>query len=110
TDQKPEQLRIGLFTDTLDDINGVGRFIRDMGEQAAAKNRHFIIHTCSTQPRFDLPNRKNFTPLLSRRLPYYPELELNLPPVTEVLEWADRQQFDVIHCSTPGPTGMCGWL
>ena len=57
-----------------------------------------------------MPNRKNFTPLLSRELPYYAELKLNLPPVLEVLEWADRQQFDVIHCSTPGPMGLCGWL
>jgi glycosyltransferase involved in cell wall biosynthesis len=30
--------------------------------------------------------------------------------VLDVLEWADRQQFDVIHCSTPGPMGLCGWL
>ena len=36
--------------------------------------------------------------------------DLNLPPVLEVLEWADRQQFDVIHVSTPGPMGLCGWL
>ena len=49
-------------------------------------------------------------PLLSRELPYYSELKLNLPPVLDVLEWADRQQFDVIHCSTPGPMGLCGWL
>ena len=28
----------------------------------------------------------------------------------EILEWADRQQFDVIHVSTPGPIGVCGWL
>jgi glycosyltransferase involved in cell wall biosynthesis len=30
--------------------------------------------------------------------------------VLEVLEWADRQQFDVIHVSTPGPMGLCGLL
>jgi glycosyltransferase involved in cell wall biosynthesis len=28
----------------------------------------------------------------------------------EILEWADRQQFDAIHVSTPGPMGLCGWL
>ena len=32
----PQTLRVGLFTDTLDDVNGVARFLRDMGEQAAA--------------------------------------------------------------------------
>ena len=26
----------------------------------------------------------------------------------QVLEWADRQQFDAIHIHTPGPVGLCG--
>jgi len=107
--QNRSALKIGLFTDTLDDINGVGRFIRDMGEQSARLGRSLTIHTCSDAPKFDLPYRKNFVPLLSRPLPYYDELRLTLPPLLEVLEYADRQQFDVIHVSTPGPMGLCGW-
>jgi glycosyltransferase involved in cell wall biosynthesis len=43
-------------------------------------------------------------------MPYYPQLRLTLPPLLEILEWADRQQFDAIHVSTPGPMGLCGWL
>jgi hypothetical protein len=30
--------------------------------------------------------------------------------VAEVLEWADRQQYDAIHIDTPGPMGLCGLL
>jgi glycosyltransferase involved in cell wall biosynthesis len=103
-------MKVGLFTDTLDEVNGVARFLRDMGDRAHKADRHLVIHTCTDTPRVDLPVRKNFAPLLSRPLPYYPELRLNLPPVLEVLEWADRQQFDAIHVSTPGPMGLCGWL
>ncbi len=103
-------LRVGLFTDTLDDINGVGRFIRDMGAQAERGGRNLTIHTCSTHPRFELPNRKNFSPLLAREMPYYKDLTLTIPPILEVLEWADRKQFDAVHLSTPGPMGLCGWL
>jgi len=103
-------LRVGLFTDTLDDVNGVGRFIRDMAEQAHRSGAKLVVHTCSDRTKYDLPNRKNFVPLLSRPLPYYEDLKLTLPPVLEVLEWADRQQFDAIHVSTPGPMGLCGWL
>src|SRR5687767_11478648 len=105
-------LKVALFTDTFDEINGVGRFLRDMGSQAQALGRQLMIHTSvpAAGQRFDLPNRKNFVPLLSRPLPYYEEIILNLPPVLEVLDWADRQQFDVVHVSTPGPMGLCGWL
>jgi glycosyltransferase involved in cell wall biosynthesis/predicted metal-dependent phosphoesterase TrpH len=103
-------LKVGLFTDTLDEINGVARFLRDMGAQAQRCGRALVIHTCAEAPPLDVPGRKNFVPLLSRPLPWYPEPKLNLPPVLEVLEWADRQQFDAIHVSTPGPMGLCGWL
>jgi glycosyltransferase involved in cell wall biosynthesis len=103
-------LKIGLFTDTLDEVNGVGRFLRDMGEQSARLGRSLTIHTSSKSPRYDLPYRKNFAPLMTIPLPCYAELQLSLPPVLEILEWADRQQFDVIHVSTPGPMGLCGLL
>ena len=105
-----DSIRVGLFTDTFDDINGVARFLRDVGTRAHAAGRHFTVHTCTDTPSIVRPFRNNFAPLLSRPLPYYSELRLNLPPVLEVLEWADRQQFDAIHVSTPGPMGLCGWL
>jgi len=106
----PNAVRIGVFTDTIDEVNGVSRFLRDMGEQAYRKGRTFMIHSCSRELKYDLPFRKNFQPLLSRSLPYYPELQLNLPPVLEIMEWADRQQFDVIEVSTPGTMGLMGML
>ena len=107
-----DTLRVGLFTDTLDEVNGVGRFIRDMGEQAHHRGRNLVVHTCCERDVVPAHafQRKNFTPLLSRPLPYYSEIRLNLPPLLDVLEWVDRQQFDAIHVSTPGPMGLCGWL
>ncbi len=103
-------MRIGLFTDTIDEINGVARFVRDIGAHAAQTGRSLTVHTCSAKPSFDAPWRRNFVPLLSRAFPYYPELRLALPPLLEILESADREQFDAIHVSTPGPMGLCGWL
>jgi glycosyltransferase involved in cell wall biosynthesis/predicted metal-dependent phosphoesterase TrpH len=105
-----DAMHVGLFTDTLDEVNGVARFVRDMAARASASDRRMTVHTCGDNVTFDVSGRKNFVPLLSRPLPYYPELKLNLPPLLEVLEWADRQQFDAIHVSTPGPMGLCGWV
>lgn len=102
--------RVGLFTDTLDDINGVWRFLSDMAHQAQAQGCDLTIHTCSSRPRIQLPGRRNFQPLLSRPLPLYPEMELNLPPLARILAHARQQAFHAIHVSTPGPMGLCGWL
>jgi glycosyltransferase involved in cell wall biosynthesis len=105
-----ETLKVGLFTDTLDEANGVGRFLRDMGEQAVRLGRSLTIHTSSKWLRKGAAYRKNFAPLLTMPLPCYAELQVSLPPVLEILEWADQQQFDVIHVSTPGPMGLCGMM
>ena len=105
-----ETLRVGVFTDTFDDVNGVVRFIRDMGHQATRKDRKLIVHTCSETTTFDAPYRKNFKPLVSRDMPMYPQLKIVIPPLVDIMEWADRQQFDAIHVDTPGPMGLCGWL
>jgi glycosyltransferase involved in cell wall biosynthesis len=106
----PANLRLGVFTDTFDEINGVSRFIQDIGRQAHGLERSLVVHTCSAEPRVSCPGRKNFTPLLSEAMPKYPEQKLVVPPVAQILEWADRQQFDAIHVHTPGPMGLCGWL
>jgi glycosyltransferase involved in cell wall biosynthesis len=103
-------MKLGVFTDTFDEINGVGRFIQDMCRQAQAAGRTMIVHTSTNNPTVVSPARKNFKPMLSRPLPYYPDQPLSIPPLAEVLEWADRQQFDAIHVHTPGPMGLCGWL
>jgi glycosyltransferase involved in cell wall biosynthesis len=107
-----QTLKVGLFTDTFDEMNGVGRFVRDMCEQAKRSQCQMIVHTCSDSPRTDASGyeRKNFAPLLSRTMPLYEELPLHLPPLLEILDWADRQQFDAIHVSTPGSMGLCGWV
>jgi glycosyltransferase involved in cell wall biosynthesis len=120
TPKTARTLKVALFTDTLDEVNGVGRFLRDMQQQAQTLGRHLTIHTCNQNtpplrgpliPADGVSSiRRNFSPLLSRPLPYYEEIILNIPPVLEVLEWSDRQQFDVVHVSTPGPMGLCGWL
>src|SRR5439155_14565723 len=88
-------IRVGLFTDTFVEINGVSRFIRDMDAKAQQSALNLKIHTCATgvQASACMSDRTNFIPLLARPLPFYNDLSLNLPPVLELLEWADRQQF-----------------
>lgn len=114
-------LRVGVFTDAPcargnGSANG-GRFLHGLMRHAALKGRTLCVHTCgqdAPDAETDDPSFKkhvrNFRPLVEQPLPAPLIAPLRVPPVAEVLEWSDRQQFDAIHIDTPGPMGLCGWL
>jgi len=103
-------MRVTLFTDTLGDVNGVCRFIQNVAgvAQRTGRDLHVITSTRFVTPA--RPNIFNFVPRLSCRLPGYPQLEIALPPVMQIVRHLRRHPPDVIHVSTPGPVGLVGRL
>jgi glycosyltransferase involved in cell wall biosynthesis len=102
--------RVLLFTDTLGDVNGVSRFIRNIAEEALRTGRNLRVVTSTN---FECPagaNIQNFRPLAAMRMPGYPNLELVVPPVLSMLREVRRVRPDVVHISTPGPVGCVGLL
>lgn len=101
-------MRVCLFTDTLGDVNGVSRFIRNIAEQSQRFGRE--LHAL-TSTRFECPvqpNIHNLRPRFARPMPGYPQLDLVLPPTRALHDLADRLRPDVVHVSTPGPVGLAG--
>ena len=105
-----EPMRVMLFTDTLGDVNGVCRFIQNMGAEAAAADRSLRILTSTRMPLPDADHISNHAPVFAGPMPGYQGLELVLPPMLRMLREADRFQPDVIHISTPGPVGVVGLI
>ncbi len=104
-------MRLLLFTDTLNDVNGVSRFIRNVGDQAAASGRELHIITSTRLPSPPGGARgfiHTIPPRFSRPMPGYPQLELALPRRGMMIRAADRLGPDVVHVSTPGPVGTLG--
>ena len=106
-------MRLCLFTDTLNDINGVSRFIRNVGHQAALAGleMHLVTSTRFEPPASfskSEPYIHNPRPRYARAMPGYPQLEIVVPPRRALLSLAKRLRPDVIHVSTPGPVGMVG--
>ncbi len=102
-------MRVCLFTDTLGDVNGVSRFIRNVAEQAEGAGRDLRVVT-STQ--FEVPARKNivkFRPIVAGKMPKYENLEFVIPPARKMLRYVRAARPDAIHISTPGPVGSVGW-
>ncbi len=99
-------MRICIFTDTIGDLNGVSRFIQDMGEQALAKG--IDLHIVSSTAKFCpvMPNVHNLPPRWKVPMPFYRELDLAYPSATALEQTLLRLCPDILHISTPGPVGI----
>ena len=96
------------FTDTLTEINGVARTIRETAALARRQGLDLaVVTSTSAQVPEDLPVH-NFRPVREYALPEYESLPLALPPFLELLDHCERQGFTEIVLSTPGPMGLAG--
>lgn len=106
----PEHEKIALFTDTLDEINGVAITIRRLIETASVRGVQLTVIT-STPAETGFSNGvMNFRAIGDFSLPEYPELNLHFPPLLEVIDYMEQEGFTHIHASTPGTVGLLGLL
>jgi hypothetical protein len=102
-------LRVGMFTDSMDENEPAGRFAVDFAQFAEARGMRLTLHCLTDPSKVTAKNVRNFTPMVARRIKGIP-VDVRIPPVLEILEWSDRQQFDVILINSCGPMGTSGWL
>lgn len=101
-------MRLMLFTDTLGDVNGVSRFIRNMGHESLKAGHEMLI---ATSTRFEIPPEAcfyNCKPKFATKMPKYPELDFVIPNRGELVRRAEAFAPDVVHVSTPGGVGKVG--
>ncbi len=98
------------FTDTLEDVNGVSTTIRKMAAAALAAGEELIVVTSRGELSIDDIPIKNFRPIGEFELPEYELQKLSFPPILQILDYVQREQFTEIIISTPGPIGLTGLL
>ena len=98
------------FTDTLEDVNGVANTIRKMTAAGVAAGEKLIVITSRRDLTVDDIPIKNFRPIGEFELPEYELQRLSFPPIMQILDYVQREQFTEIIISTPGPMGLTGLL
>jgi glycosyltransferase involved in cell wall biosynthesis len=101
--QRPKK---AWFTDTLEEVNGVTTLVQKMCGQAERRQHELtLISFSDTKP--DYPGRvQNFKPVGQFTLPENKMVTLSFPPILEVLEFCEREQFTELIISTPGLAGL----
>jgi glycosyltransferase involved in cell wall biosynthesis len=98
------------FTDTLEDVNGVANTIRKMTAASVAAGEKLIVITSRRDLKIDDIPIKNFRPIGEFELPEYELQRLSFPPIMQILDYIQREQFTEIIISTPGPMGLTALL
>lgn len=99
-------MRICICTDTIGDLNGVARFLQDIGEQSLMHDCDIDIIASTAKPFPPLPNIYNLTPAWRIPMPFYGELDLAFPSEKRLEAKLLELRPDVLHLSTPGPVGF----
>jgi len=102
--------KIALFTDTLDDINGVAITIQRLIGVARERGVHLTVITSGSAATPEREGVRLFPAVGDFTIPEYPELKLNFPPILDVMDFVEKEGFTHIHVSTPGTVGLLGLL
>jgi len=101
-----DAVRVGHFTDTFYDTNGVALTLQQQVQVALRHGKSLQVITCNEDPDMSQPGVKAFQPIGTYDLPEYPEQKLFYPPLMEMLRYCYEQGFTRIHSATPGPIGL----
>ena len=104
SDDTSETLKIGHFTDTFYEVNGVALTLKKQISIARKNNKSLNIITCG--PKSVTPGVTNFPPVGTFELPEYPDLKLFYPPLLKMIDYCYRENITMIHSATPGPIGL----
>jgi glycosyltransferase involved in cell wall biosynthesis len=91
------------FTDTLEDVNGVARTIRSMCRSGLKAGADITVITSRSSVEQDGIRIVNFQPIGEFELPEYKIQKLSFPPILEMVDYIQSENFSECIISTPGP-------
>ena len=106
--QDNQAAKLGHFTDTFYEINGVALTLQKQVSEAQLTGKPYTVVTCDTAGHPDCECIQNFNPLAVWDLPEYHEQKLFHPPLLEMMDFCYQQRFTQILAATPGPMGLAG--
>ncbi|MGZ4198972.1 MAG: glycosyltransferase, partial [Thermoleophilia bacterium] len=105
----PDEPHVAMFTDTIEEINGVAAVLQPLVAFAEKQGWPFTMISCGSE-RLTKPTHEVFPALDRFSFDVYEEFPLFVPPVLQLLHWCEDNDVDVIHAATPGPMGMIAAL
>jgi glycosyltransferase involved in cell wall biosynthesis len=109
----PEPARVAVFTDSIDDVNGVALGLRRLAASARAEGLDLRLVGIAKDPAqtsvtVDDDGIVRLPTVFRHRLADYPTMEWGIPHLEAVVDWIIGERITLLQCSTPGPVGIAG--
>jgi glycosyltransferase involved in cell wall biosynthesis len=108
--ERRRDIAVAHFTDTLSEVNGVARTLRNGQDTAMRLGKKMSLLACDPELPEGEPGIRNFTPIGVFELPEYPDQKIFYPPLLDIIRHVFERGYTVIHSSTPGPMGLAALL
>jgi glycosyltransferase involved in cell wall biosynthesis len=108
----PRRERLGVFTDSLTQVDGVSTWCKRFLGRARAEGREVLVPYCGELPTH-VEDRMGFhsvPAVTSFPLPLYSGLTFHVPSLVETLQWTWGSGISHVELATPGPMGLVGLL
>ena len=105
-------VRVAVFSDTVDDINGVALGLRAVHAEAQRAGFDLRLVGCGREPRLhvDAAGVVRVPSVFEHRLAEYPQLAWSIPHLVPIVRFLTEQEIELVQCSTPGPLGLAALI
>ncbi len=100
--------KVAVFTDTIDDVNGVAIGLRRLLAEARRDGVDLALVSCGKVKTLtvDEDGIHRVPSVYEHRLAEYPDMTWAVPHLPPLLRFLEEEDIDLIQCSTPGPVGL----
>ena len=107
---EPPRPKVAVFTDTWEEVNGVSLSVRRLAETAGERGVDLEVMVSTPAPSGPLHGAVNFQALAWRPLPVDLDYPLTTPPIVDILDYLEENDFTAIHASTASGMGLVAML
>jgi glycosyltransferase involved in cell wall biosynthesis len=104
--------RVAIFTDTIDDVNGVALGLRAVRTEARRAGLPLWLVGCGRESRLHVDDAGivRVPSVFEHRLAEYPEIAWSIPHLVPILRFLTEQEIELVQCATPGPLGVAALI
>jgi glycosyltransferase involved in cell wall biosynthesis len=106
----PRAEKLAMFSDSLDQVDGVSMSCKRFLNNAQKAGKDVLIPRCAERDAVSVSDHDILPAVKSFDNPLYPSLQLHVPSLISTITWLWKNHITNVELATPGPMGLVGLI